>query len=184
MHQMGAAVFAFVPLIASAHPGLGTAGAVAGLVHPFLGLDHVLAMLAVGLWGGRVGGRARWQLPLAFLAAMAAGAALGLLGWYLPGLETGIAASVLVLGLLTALTLQLPPVVRTALVAGFALLHGLAHGAELPDGAEASGFVAAFLAATAVLHGLGLVLGARLDTRWQRWLGMAVAVAGAGLLAS
>lgn len=182
VRHFGAALLAFVPLAALAHPGHDLAGATAGFAHPFLGLDHLLAMVAVGLWAGRLGGAARWQLPLAFVTAMAVGAGLGLAGLRLPGLETGIAASVLALGLLTALALRLRLALRPLLVAGFALLHGLAHGAELPAGAGALAYVLAFLAATALLHGLGLLLAARLGARWQPWLGAAVAAAGAGLL--
>lgn len=182
MRQFGAALPAFVPLAALAHPGHDLAGAAAGFAHPLLGLDHLLAMAAVGLWAGRLGGDARWQLPAAFMLAMAAGAGGGLLGLRLPGLETGIAASVVALGLLAAVALRFATALRLALVAGFALLHGLAHGAELPPGAGALTYVLAFLGATALLHGVGLVLAARLDARWQPWLGAAVAVAGTGLL--
>ena len=182
MRQFGAALLVFVPLTALAHPGHDLAGAAAGFAHPFLGLDHLLAMVAVGLWAGRLGGEARWQLPAAFLLAMAAGAGGGLRGLRLPGLETGIAASVVALGLLAAVALRFAAVLRLALVAGFALLHGLAHGAELPAQAGALTYVLAFLAATALLHALGLVLAVRLDARWQPWLGAAVAAAGTGLL--
>ena len=184
VRHFGAALLAFGPLSALAHPGHDLAGATAGFAHPFLGLDHLLAMVAVGLWAGRIGGAARWQLPAVFLGAMTVGAGLGLTGAHLPGLETGIAASVLALGLLAAASLRLPAALRPVLVAAFALLHGLAHGAELPAGTGAVTYVLAFLTATALLHGIGLLLAVRLSARWQPWLGAAVALAGAGLLVS
>ena len=185
MRKLLTVLLAAVPLAAFAHPGHEVTGAVAGFVHPFSGADHLLAMLVVGLWAGRLGGQARWQLPLAFLATMMLGAVLGMVGVTVPGVETGIAASVMVLGLMLAFAATLPMVARLGLVAGFALLHGLAHGAELPAGAGALSYVVAFSLATAVLHGIGLFAAARLPVRYQsalRWVGAAIALAGGGMV--
>ena len=185
MRKLLTVLLAAAPLAAFAHPGHAVTGAVAGFVHPFSGADHLLAMLAVGLWAGRLGGQARWQLPLAFVATMVLGAVMGMAGLSLPGVETGIAASVMVLGLMLAFAATLPMVARLGLVAGFALLHGLAHGAELPVGAGALSYVAAFTVATAALHGIGLFAAARLPVRYQsalRWVGAAIALAGGGIV--
>ncbi|MCO6419378.1 HupE/UreJ family protein [Siccirubricoccus sp. KC 17139] len=155
------------PLPALAHPGHGLEhGFAAGLAHPFLGLDHLLAMVTVGLLGGLLGGAARFALPGAFLAAMAAGAGLAMAGVALPGVEAGILASLIVLGALTALAVRLPLGAMAGLAALFGLLHGAAHGAELPGGSAAL-YVAGFLVATAALHGLGLAL-ARPFAPWAR----------------
>jgi len=146
---------ALLPLPAFAHVGDGLHhGLAAGFAHPLTGLDHLLAMVMVGLWAGLVGGRARWALPLAFLGAMAAGSALGAAGIGLPGVEAGILASVIILGAVVALAVRLPLAVATGVAALFGLLHGNAHGLELPGGAALLGM----LAATALLHGLGLAL--------------------------
>jgi len=164
-----------VPLLllatpASAH-SLGSAGFAAGLAHPLFGLDHLLAMVAVGLWAGRIGGRARWLVPSAFVAAMLIGS---LLPVALPSVETGILGSVLILGLLVAWAPKLPLWVPALVVGLFALAHGHAHGAELSGGAATLGF----LLATAALHGLGLML------PYARWLGLGVATAGLVLAVS
>jgi urease accessory protein len=144
---------------ALAHPGHG-GGLLAGLGHPYSGLDHALAMLAVGLWAAQQRERAAiWKIPLAFVASMVVGGVLGLAGFALPQLETGIAASVLILGLLVAFSLRLPTQAGMAIVALFALLHGYAHGTEIPVGAGLSGFAAGFVLATASLHGIGMALG-------------------------
>ena len=126
----------------------------------------------------------RWQLPLAFVAAMVVGAVAGLNGVTLAGLEGGIAASVLLLGLLLALALTLPRAVQLGAVALFAVLHGLAHGAELPAQGGAVTFIAGFVVATAALHGVGLVATQLLPQRatWLRWVGVAIAAVGGGLL--
>lgn len=173
------------PTLALAHPGHLETGAVAGLLHPFTGFDHLLAMLAVGLWAGRMGGAARWQLPLTFVGVMLIGAIAGLNGVMVPLLETALAATVLVLGLLIALALPLVATARVLLVGGFAFLHGLAHGAELPGGAHALTYMTAFVVSTSVLHGLGLIVAAKLPQSMQpllRWLGAAIGVAGGVLL--
>ncbi|WP_263140868.1 HupE/UreJ family protein [Pseudomonas sp. RIT-PI-AD] len=143
------------PALALAHPGHDTSGMLAGVAHPLTGLDHLLAMLAVGLWAAQQRGAARWALPLTFVGAMLVGGLLGFAGFALPFLEADIAASVLALGLLVALAARPPVSLALALTAGFALVHGTAHGLELPDLASPWGYAAGFVAATAALHALG-----------------------------
>jgi urease accessory protein len=172
---------------ALAHPGHDAGGATQGFLHPLGGLDHVLAMVAVGLIAARIGGRALLLVPVAFLAMMAVGGAAGALGWDLPYVETGIALSVLVLGLVLALGAVPPVAGAMALVGAFAVFHGFAHGAEMPGAASGLAYGLGFLAATAFLHAAGLGLGLaarRLDTRPAlRVAGAALAAAGLGLLA-
>ena len=152
---------ALMPTLAHAHPGhgAGTGGIGWGLAHPFTGLDHILAMIAVGLWAVQLGKRALWVLPLSFVSAMAAGAALGMGGVSLPFVEPAILASVIVLGALVAFATRLPLGASAALVAVAALFHGQSHGSEMP--ADASGFLAAigFVIATAMLHASGILAG-------------------------
>lgn len=149
-----------LPAAALAHPGHSvTDGAFAGgLLHPLTGLDHLLAMVAVGLWAALCGGRALWALPVAFLMAMLAGFGLGAGGVALPAVEPVILASVIVLGALVALAARLPVVAAAALVALFGLAHGHAHGTEGPA-AGLVAYVAGFGLATAGLHAAGLGLG-------------------------
>jgi urease accessory protein len=137
----------------------GSAGAAQGFAHPFSGLDHILAMVAVGLWAAQIGRRALWVLPLAFPLAMAAGGLLGMSGIALPGVETGIAASVALLGLLIALLARPALPVAVGLVALFAVFHGHAHGTELPLTASPILYGFGFMTATALLHLLGLGIG-------------------------
>jgi urease accessory protein len=157
-----------------------------GLAHPFTGLDHMLAMVAVGLWASQIGGRALWLLPLTFPVVMAAGAALGFEGAPLPWVEIGIAASVLVLGGLVALRVKPSLAVSVPLIAAFAALHGYSHGVELPASVSALTYAGGFIAATAVLHliGIGLGLAAnRIPARFvAQTAGGAIAVLGAVLL--
>ena len=167
---------ALTPMAALAHDGHAV-GFLGGLVHPLTGADHLLAMLAVGLWAAALGGRAVVALPLAFVGALAAGAGLGAAGLALPMEEPGSLASVMVLGMLSALALRLPVPVAAAGVAGFGLLHGLAHGAEM-TGAFAP-YAAGFVATSLALHLAGLGLG-----RWSgaaRVLGAGTALAGLAL---
>lgn len=149
-----------------------------GFGHPIGGLDHLLAMVAVGLWAAQLGGRARWAVPAAFLGALAAGAALGAGGLAFGGVEQGIAASVLVLGLLVVTAARLPLAAGMAVAAVFAVFHGVAHGAEMPADASGAAYGLGFLAATALLHTAGLGLGV-LATRAPKWVRQA---AGAGLM--
>ncbi|WP_416068654.1 HupE/UreJ family protein (plasmid) [Rhizobium sp. YTUHZ045] len=175
-----------LPGVAHAHVGLHSDGTLAGLAHPFSGLDHMLAMVAVGFWASTLGGRARWIVPLAFVAVMAVGGILGIQGAALPMIETAIALTVAVLGLLVAFEVKVPTPVAAAIVGIAALFHGQAHGAELPAMANATGYVAGFLAATIALHGLGIGLASlrfgRASQIVARIAGAAVALAGAALL--
>jgi urease accessory protein len=141
---------------ASAHTGTHE---ISGFIHPFLGLDHLLVMLSVGLWASRLN-RLNASLTIAaFLSFMAIGAGLAVFGLNIQGVETGILASVLITGLLLASQRKLPAVLIGALLASFALLHGFAHGVEMPLAAEPVHYAVGFLLATAVLHGIGLGLG-------------------------
>jgi urease accessory protein len=174
---------------AFAHTGHSVAGGLQdGFLHPFTGVDHLLAMLAVGLWASQLGKPANWLLPVVFPLAMALGAALGFAGIGLPAVESGITVSVLILGLAVCVRLRLPMVAAAPLVGVFALFHGYAHGAEIPATASATGYVAGFLIATGLLHLAGLGLGfAGEQTRRPgivRILGGLVAVGGAGILMS
>lgn len=130
---------------------------VAGFAHPFTGLDHLLAMVAVGLWAGMSGGRALWAWPAAFVTLMLAGGILGAAHVTLPFVETGILASVVALGIAVAASLRIPTVLGAALIGAFAILHGYAHGAELPAGASAASYMAGFVLATALLHSIGVM---------------------------
>jgi urease accessory protein len=171
---------------AAAHEGAGLGGFAAGLLHPVTGIDHVVAMVAVGLWGAVLGRPAIWQLPVLFPLAMAVAGALGVLAVPLPGVETGIALSGLALGLAVAFALR-PPLVGAWLPVGaFALFHGHAHGAELPEAANPFAYALGFVIATGALHLAGIGLG--LAWRWPqgrvavRAAGGAIALAGAAFL--
>lgn len=177
------ALLALLPLSAAAHPGHGTASLGEGLAHPLSGLDHLLAMVAVGLWAAQLGGRARWVVPGAFVSAMAAGWGLGMLGVPIPGVEQGIVASVLVLGLMIAIAARPPIGVPVAMVAAFALFHGHAHGTEAAPGGSALAYALGFTTATVFLHLAGIGLGQALESAnrarpWLRLAGGSVALAG------
>lgn len=175
------------PALAFAHAGHDHSGLLAGLAHPITGLDHLLAMLAVGLWAAQQSGTARWALPGTFVAAMLLGGLLGFAGMEIPLLETGIAGSVLAFGLLVAVAARLPLAVSLGLTALFALTHGVAHGLELPALASPWGYAAGFVAATAALHGLGYAAVRylpRAAAPLVRLAGAASAGAGVWLLAS
>jgi urease accessory protein len=168
---------------AAAHTfGAEGAGFAAGLGHPLFGADHLLAMVAVGLWAAQLGGRAVWQVPAAFVVALVAGALLALAGVGLPAVEPGIMASVLVLGLLVAGAVRLPAAAGMALVGLFALCHGHAHGAEMPAAADPALYGLGFVLATGFLHALGLALGfvaaRQAAPAAARCAGAAIAVAG------
>lgn len=139
--------------------GGGAGSVVAGFLHPVTGIDHVVAMVAVGLWGAVLGPPAIWLLPVAFPMVMALGGLLGLLAVPLPGVETGIALSALVLGVLVMFQTRLPLVLTFLLVGLFGLFHGFAHGVELPEGADALLFSLSFVVATGLLHLVGIALG-------------------------
>ena len=151
----GAVALLLTPALAFAHPGHGDSGLIAGISHPIGGLDHLLAMVAVGLWAAQQQGAARWALPCAFVGTMLIGGLLGFEGLELPALESGIAASVLALGLAVALAVRPPLVMAVAATALFALFHGVAHGLELPEMSSPWAYAAGFVAATAALHAAG-----------------------------
>ncbi len=169
-----------LPTLAHAHTGLHNGfGFIAGLGHPLFGLDHLLAMVAVGLWAAQRGGRALWALPLGFVSAMALGALLPLAA---PVAEGGILLSLLALGALVGLGSRLPLLAALTLTAGAGLCHGAAHGAEMPATASALGYGAGFLLTTTALHlaGIGLALLLR-RSAWVRAAGWLVAGCGAAL---
>jgi len=174
---------ALLPAIALAHEEAGQAtGFISGLVHPVSGFDHVLAMIAVGLWGAVLEPPAIWVLPVAFPLVMALGGMMGLLGFPLPGVELGIAVSAIVLGVMVLAEVRPRLWVAAAIVAFFAIFHGHAHGRELPEGTSALLYSLGFVMATGLLHATGIVLG--LAHRWAagrqfvRVAGVGVALGG------
>ena len=188
-----AAALVLTPSLALAHPGLpGHAHDLAtGFVHPLGGIDHLLAMVAVGLFAAQLGGRALWLVPASFVAAMAAAGLAGMSGVALPMAEVGIAASIVVLGGAIAFRLSMPVAAAAALVSFFAIFHGYAHGLETPETASGLLYGLGFVAATALLHAVGIGLGlavGRLDGAFGRNLvrvaGSLAAIAGVVMLAS
>lgn len=182
-----AALAVLVPALAAAHPGHGLAapagaggGFLDGFTHPLFGWDHVVAMVAVGLWGAFLGAPALWLLPVVFPLVMAGGAALGILGVPLPFVEVGIAASALVLGLLVLMQVRLALPAAVAVVGVFAVFHGHAHGTELPGAANAFAYGAGFVLATGLLHLAGVGFG--LLVRWP--VGVRAVQAGGGAIAA
>jgi urease accessory protein len=165
-----------LPSLVWAHPGHGEAGLLGGLSHPFGGLDHVLGMLAVGIWAARNHGRGRWLVPAAFLGGMMGGALLGLDGVVPPHLESAVTATVVASVLMATLAARLPLAAKAAMAAVFALSHGLAHGAEIPALASPGAYAAGFLAASALLLALGVGLGHLAQhAKREGWLGAALA---------
>ncbi|HXP90885.1 MAG TPA: HupE/UreJ family protein [Fibrobacteria bacterium] len=168
----------FLSALACAHPGHGAHGLVAGLVHPWTGIDHLAAMAAVGVWASLLEGRMRWVPPAVFLSAMTIGFALGWTGFVVPGTETGIQLGLAMLGLALAFR-WVPGLPVVAVATGLcAFVHGQAHGAEVPASASGAAFAAGFLASTAVLHLCGMGIGVRI-----RESKVALRMAGAGLVA-
>jgi len=155
-----AAPLALAAGAAEAHTGVGaTSGFAAGITHPIFGADHLLAMIAVGLWAALLGGRAMWLVPATFVGVMTAGGLLAMAGLGLPVVEVMILASVVVLGVLVAARVTVPTAAGMAVVAAFALFHGFAHGAEMPAAASGVLYFAGFALATAALHAVGLAIG-------------------------
>ena len=174
----------FVCGVAAAHPGHDASGFSTGFMHPLTGLDHLLAMFAVGLWAAQMGGRKIWLLPAAFMLMLVVGVNLALHPMSLPLVEPGIATSVLALGLLVALCLRLPTLLSIAITAWFGLLHGYAHGLEMPATAPMT-YALGFLCATAALHFGGIGIGIATRDRFAQitqTLGLAIAVSGAWML--
>lgn len=165
--------------VAFAHPQVGEAkGFFTGFKHPISGLDHVLAMVAVGLWGAQLGSPAIWLLPVAFPMVMAFGGMLGLMGVPLPGTEIGIAASAILLGTAVLFEVRPPLGVAAVLVGFFAIFHGHAHGTELPPGESGLLYSIGFVMATGCLHGVGITIGTVHRWRWGQKL---LRLAGAGV---
>jgi urease accessory protein len=151
--------------LAFAHTEAGAAsGFVSGFLHPLSGADHLIAMVAVGLWGAFLGQPAIWQLPVVFPMVMALGGVLGIAGVPLPFVEVGIAASAIVLGLMVLLRVRPALWVAALLVGGFAVFHGYAHGSELPHAANPVTYSAGFVIATGLLHLAGIAFG--MLVRW------------------
>lgn len=156
-------------------------GFVSGFLHPLLGLDHVVAMVAVGLWGAQLRQPAIWLLPVVFPLVMALGGMLGVAGLPLPGVEIGIAASAVVLGLMVALAARPPLGVAVTLVGVFAVFHGYAHGSELPEAVNPATFALGFVIATGLLHAVGVAFG--LIHRWPSGAAL-LRIGGAGIVAA
>jgi len=170
-------------LPAWAHGQAGqAAGFITGMLHPVSGLDHVLAMVAVGLWGAQLGAPAIWMLPVTFPLVMAFGGFLGLMGVPLPGVEIGIALSAILLGTMVATQARPPLWLAAAVVGFFAIFHGHAHGTELPAGESGLLYSIGFVMVTGLLHATGIAIG--LIHRWRegrialRGAGAAVGAAG------
>ena len=156
---LSAAALMAMTRLAEAHPGHGSSGLLNGFVHPFTGIDHIMAMVAVGLFAALLGGRARYLVPMSFVVMMVAGAGLAFSGFVLPFVETGIFASVIVLSAVVALRWNASLSVAMGLCGFFAVFHGFAHGAEMPVNASGFGYGAGFVIATAALHVIGLSVG-------------------------
>ncbi|MBL8340249.1 MAG: HupE/UreJ family protein [Rubrivivax sp.] len=173
---------------AFAHEASGPAGGfLSGFLHPLAGPDHVVAMVAVGLWGAFLGRPALWLLPVVFPLVMAAGGAAGVLGMPLPGVEVGIALSAIALGGAVAAGWRAPLALAAVMVAAFAVFHGHAHGTELPQAADPITYSLGFVVATGLLHLCGIAFGELTRFPWGgkavRGLGALIAVVGAGFLA-
>ena len=182
---LGAILFLAAAMPAYAHVGAGsTSSFAAGFAHPLSGLDHMTVMIAVGLWAVLRGGRAVLAWPLAFVGVMLVGAALGMQHVPVPFVEPGILASVVALGLLVALAIDLPVSAGVAIIGLFALFHGHAHGTEVPENAGGLDYMAGFAVATALLHGIGIAAALGLGLRFRglvRAAGAACAAVGVGL---
>jgi urease accessory protein len=172
---------------AAAHTGEAAGGGFAtGFLHPILGWDHVAAMVAVGLWGAFLGPPAIWLLPVTFPLVMALGGALGVVGVPIPGIEFGIAASALIIGVAVMLALRPPLVVAAVVVGFFAVFHGHAHGTEMPTAASPLAYAAGFVIGTGLLHlagiSLGLLARSQAGALAVRAMGGVIALAGPGFL--
>lgn len=171
----------------AAHTGEGiNTGFASGFWHPIYGWDHVVAMVAVGLWGAFLGAPAIWILPVVFPLVMALGGALGVAGVPIPMIETGIALSGVVLGLLIAFAVKAPIWVAAVIVGVFAIFHGHAHGTELPEAANPIAYAVGFVIATGLLHLFGIVFGTLMASEAGKWAvragGALIALVGAAFL--
>lgn len=182
------AALVLLPLAAGAHEqgAIGANAFLTGFLHPLGGLDHMLAMLAVGMWGALLGMPALWLLPVAFPLLMAVGGVLGMVGFPLPTVELGIALSVLVLGAVIAINFRAPLWVSLLVVSFFAIFHGYAHGVELPAQTNPLSYSLGFVVATGLIHlagiGIGMVTHLPRGMLLLRAGGGAIAAAGAFLL--
>jgi urease accessory protein len=187
VRRPGFVFLVFLPATASAHTETGALGGfVSGFTHPLTGLDHMVAMVAVGLWGAFLGGRAMWMLPVVFPVVMAFGGALGVLGAPFPAIETGIALSGVVLGLMVAFAVKPPLWIAAVIVGLFGMFHGHAHGTELPETANAFAYSVGFVISTGLLHLSGIALGLLVRWPWGKIAvragGFAIAAVGLGFL--
>jgi urease accessory protein len=182
-YPTAARTFALIALCCLASPAAAhgghhaVSGFISGFSHPLLGLDHLLAMIAIGLWAVQQGGRARWALPASFVAVMVLGGLLAGLGWVLPQVETGIALSALVIGLLVAFRQSWGMTAAMAIAAAFAVFHGYAHGLEMPAAVSPLRYALGFVLATGLLHGVGM-LGGRFAPYAVRAAGGLIAASG------
>ena len=160
MKIIAIALLSVIAPLAEAHTGVTQHGFMSGLAHPFIGLDHLLAMLAVGIWAGKMGGKANWRIPLAFIVIMAISALFSQGLASMPLIENGIAVSLLLLGLFIVLAIKLPVAMGMMVVSLFAIFHGVAHGVELPVAASPLWYVSGFILATALLHATGVIAAA------------------------
>ena len=175
-----AAILLLAPTSAFAHFGAYHTHSFAdGFTHPLGGLDHILAMVTVGLLAWQLGGRALWLLPATFVSLMAVGGALGIAGEPLSAIEYGIAASLIVLGAMVALGMKAPTAAVAAIVGLFAMFHGYAHGTETPADASGGAFAAGFILATILLHGCGIALGFLFGRIAQSYARLSYQIAGA-----
>jgi urease accessory protein len=169
MKTLLALALTFLPSLAFAHVGVGTTNGIAqGFMHPMSGIDHILAMIAVGLFAAHLGARALWLVPMSFVAMMAFGGVLGIAGISLPFVEIAIALSVVVLGIVVATRATPPVALAMALVGLFAIFHGHAHGAEMPESASGLAYGVGFVGASALLHAIGIGAGISIGKAGRR----------------
>lgn len=179
-------MLAYMPIAGAHSMGVEIGGFITGLAHPFMGLDHFLAMIAVGIWAAQTGGSAVWRLPLSFIVVMAIAALTSASGFSLPTLEPFVAGSVVLLGLMVVFAVRLPVNSGLLLVGLFAVFHGYAHGLEMPQVSSAIQYGCGFVLATALLHLIGIGLG-KIGYRkylFSRLSGLIISVAGLYLAAS
>ena len=187
---LAAATVILTPTVAFAHTGVGnTSGFLHGFGHPISGLDHILAMVMVGVFAWQLGGRALWLVPMTFVVIMSIGGALGIAGIGVPFVEIGIALSVVVSGAIVAFNVKAPTAAAMGLVGLFAIFHGHAHGAEIPEDAAGVAYATGFMIATALLHLAGITAGFLIGRAGEhygsvlvRMAGGFASVAGLGLL--
>lgn len=185
--QLAGSTFLLAVTAALAHTGEGISGGfLSGLTHPIFGWDHVVAMVAVGLWGAVLGRPAIWILPIVFPLVMAIGAALGVVGIPVPFIEAGIALSGVVLGLMIVFLIKAPMPFAAVLVGLFAIFHGHAHGTELPDAANPIAYAVGFVISTGLLHLFGIIFGTLMASDAGKWAvragGAVIALVGAAYL--